>query len=123
MAAAIAFRESVQGANAQEARSLYGWRRIKGRSSARKFARQAFNLKMQGSAGDLLRKLLRDLSARLPPEVRMVHQEFDALVLTCPAPMAADVEDTLKVTMANVATLSVPLVAKTRHGATLADVS
>ena len=45
------------------------------------------------------------------------------MILTCPAPMAARVEVILEAAMETVAELSVPLVAKTRHGATLADVS
>jgi DNA polymerase I-like protein with 3'-5' exonuclease and polymerase domains len=83
----------------------------------------AFNLKMQGSAGDLLRKLLRDLNANLPRGARVVHQEFDAVVVTCPVDMAVTIEPLLKQTMENVASLCVPLRVKTKHGATLADVS
>lgn len=123
LADAIAFRTRVHQANTRSASSLYGWRRQRGQQSARDFAGQAFNLKMQGSAADLLRKLLRDLASVLPPDARVVHQVFDAVVLTCPAAMVATVETILKKTMENVDTLSVPLVAKTKRGATLADVS
>ncbi len=119
----LAFRKSVQESDTTSARSLLGWRRLRSTQSPAKFARQAFNLRMQGSAADLLRKLLRDLHAALPASVRVVHQEFDAVILTCPAPQAVAVEALLKNTMENVAKLTVPLVAKTKHGATLAAVS
>lgn len=120
---AMAFRDEVQANSTAIATSMYGWRRLRGTASPKTFARQAFNLRMQGSASDLLRKLLRDLKEVLPPEARVVHQEFDAVILTCPATMAARVEVILEAAMEAVADLSVPLVAKTKHGATLADVS
>jgi DNA polymerase I-like protein with 3'-5' exonuclease and polymerase domains len=78
---------------------------------------------MQGSAADLFRKLLRDLASSRPAGVRLVHQEFDAVIVSCPASDATSVEAWLKQSMESVASLSVPLVAKTKHGATLADVS
>lgn len=119
----IQFRTDVQEGATDAAVSMYGWRRLRGTASAAKFARRAFNLKMQGSGADLFRKLLRDLKAGLPADTRVVHQEFDAVVLTCPTAMASGVKATLKRTMEGVAQLSVRLVADTKHGATLADVS
>jgi DNA polymerase I-like protein with 3'-5' exonuclease and polymerase domains len=120
---AIAYRERVQAIETMSARTMGGWRRVRGTESRAKFARMAFNLKMQGSAGDLLRKLLRDLNGSLPQGARVVHQEFDAVVVTCPVDMAVTIEPLLKQTMENVASLGVPLRVKTKHGATLADVS
>jgi DNA polymerase I-like protein with 3'-5' exonuclease and polymerase domains len=120
---AMAYRERVHATETISARTMGGWRRVRGTESRAKFARMAFNLKMQGSAGDLLRKLLRDLNGSLPPGASVVHQEFDAVVVTCPVDMAVTIEPLLKLTMENVASLSVPLRVKTKHGATLADVS
>jgi hypothetical protein len=123
LATALAFRQGVHRTDKVVGRSLYGWQRRRGTASPSQFKRRAFNLRMQGTAADLLRKLLRDLRAGLPRTARVVHQEFDAVILTCPEPDAQAVEATLKHTMENVATLTVPLVAKTKHGGTLAAVS
>jgi hypothetical protein len=121
--AAMAFRDQVQKADTSMAHSLSGWRRVRGDGLPSEFARAAFNLRMQGSAADLFRKLLRDLASSRPAGVRLVHQEFDAVIVSCPASDATSVEAWLKQSMESVASLSVPLVAKTKHGATLADVS
>lgn len=117
------FRQRFVTGSTSQATSLRGWRRLAGETSEKKFARQAFNLTMQGSAADLLRQLLRDLRRCLPTGARLAHQEFDAVVLTCPVAMAPDVERVLKQTMEGVANLTVPLVAKTKSGPTLAAVS
>ena len=53
----------------------------------------------------------------------MVHQEFDAVIVSCPTAIVDSVKETLKATMENVAQLSVPLVAKVKDGATLDDIS
>ena len=120
---AVDFRRDVVKVNRDVARSTAGWPRYRGAEDRRTFQRRAFNLVMQGFAGDLMRRLLRDLKDALPPDARVCHQEFDAVIVTCPAPAVAQVEAILRTTMENVAALSIPLLVKTKHGATLADVS
>jgi DNA polymerase I-like protein with 3'-5' exonuclease and polymerase domains len=120
---AIEFRAKVQKDDTLTAKSLYGWRRVRGDETPSEWARRAFNLRMQGTAADLLRKLLRDLASSMPADTRLVHQEFDAVILSCPAQMGPQMEGWLRGKMEAVASLSVPLVAKTKHGATLAAVS
>jgi len=120
---AIEFRAQVQKADTSTAKSLYEWRRVRGDETPSEWARRAFNLRMQGTAADLLRELLRDLASNMLAHTKLVHQEFDSVILSCPAFMGPGVELWLKGKMEAVASLSVPLVADTKHGATLAAVS
>jgi DNA polymerase-1 len=123
LATAVTYRDGVHATDRQSARSMFGWRRQRALETPAKFARRAFNLRMQGTAADLLRKLLRALDVALPARARVVHQDFDAVTLVCPTEDVAAVEALLKATMEKVETLNVPLVAKTTHGATLADLA
>ena len=122
----IAFRKKF-GAEARrsgEARSLWGWRRRwQPGVGPQAFERKAFNLLAQGSAADILRALLRALHAVLPPGVAIVHQEFDAVILRCPAELAPKVAADLKQTMEHIAPLRVQLKARIKIGPTLAAVS
>lgn len=120
---ALAFRDQVQATETDSAASMYGWRRRRGLASPQKFARIAFNLKMQASAADLLRRLMRALASLLPSGARVIHQEFDAVIVTCRREMAESVAALLKFTMENIASLSVPLLAKVKIGSTLWGVS
>jgi len=109
----------------KEARSLFGWRRRWHRpdASPQDFKRQAFNLLAQGSAADVLRRLLRELRRVLPKEVALVHQEFDSVILRCPAARASDIKVLLKTTMESAVPLNVPLEADIKSGPTLAHLS
>ena len=101
-----------------------GWRRKRQAGDSRqRFERRGFNLLMQGAAASLLRRVLRELRANLPAGVHLVYQEFDSVVLACPQGQQLQIEEVVKGTMENIATLSVPLRARMKHGATLADVS
>ena len=51
---AIAFRKQVQKGDTLTAKSLYGWRRVRGDDTPSEWARRAFNLRTQGTAADLL---------------------------------------------------------------------
>jgi DNA polymerase I-like protein with 3'-5' exonuclease and polymerase domains len=50
---ALEFRKHVHKTDNVIARSLYGWRRRRRNHTRAEFARAAFNLRMQGTAGDL----------------------------------------------------------------------
>ena len=74
--------------------------------------RMAMNAPFQGSAADLIKKAMINLSAALGteiPEARLLLQVHDELVLECPEALAGRTAALAKKTMEGAATLNVPL--------------
>lgn len=94
---------------------------INGGSGPRKKAaeRAAINAPMQGTAADLIKKAMVAVQAKLDaekPEIQVIMQVHDELVFELPASEAEWVREHIPAVMAQVAELSVPLLAEVGFG-------
>ena len=81
--------------------------------------RVALNMPIQGTAADIIKIAMINVSKRLFAEglrARLILQVHDELIVECPESEADYVSQILRQEMENAATLSVPLVADTRAG-------
>jgi DNA polymerase I len=118
--------ETVELAHAQGyVETVFGRRlylpEINGGNSPRKKAaeRAAINAPMQGTAADLIKKAMIAVQAKLDaekPEIQVIMQVHDELVFELPASEADWVREHIPAVMAEVAALSVPLLAEVGIG-------
>jgi DNA polymerase-1 len=87
--------------------------------------RQAMNTPVQGSAADLIKKAMIDLSAELQRrgmKSRLILQIHDELLLEVPEAEAEAAKELVKQVMEGALALDVPLVADARFGPSWAAV-
>ena len=87
--------------------------------------RVALNMPIQGTAADIIKIAMINVSNRLKAEKltgRLILQVHDELIAECPESEAEAVSLVLREEMENAARLSVPLIAETRYGASWYDV-
>ena len=81
--------------------------------------RVALNMPIQGTAADIMKIAMINVSRRLSAEglkARLILQVHDELIVECPENEADDVSVLLREEMENAAKLSVPLVTETNVG-------
>jgi DNA polymerase-1 len=81
--------------------------------------RVALNMPIQGTAADIIKIAMINVSRRLRAEnlsARLILQVHDELIVECPENEAEIVSTVLREEMENAAQLSVPLIAETRKG-------
>lgn len=124
-------RETIEAAKENKfVETIFGRRRYLPELASSNFNLRAFgervarNMPIQGSAADIIKIAMINVSRRLREEnlnVRLILQVHDELIVEAPEAEAITVANILKVEMENAAKLNVPLVADANIGKTWFD--
>ena len=117
-------RMKLQGSERGYAETLFGRRRplpeLREKGARRSFGeRVAMNMPVQGTAADIIKLAMVQVSQRLRqelPECRLILQVHDELLIEAPADQADHAAALLRETMENVISLKVPLLAEVKTG-------
>ena len=93
----------------------------KSRADREAAERNAINTPMQGTAADLIKLAMLRVAARMAdehPDVALILQVHDELLLECPSSKAREVAEVVKREMEGAYPLDVPLVAELHSGKT-----
>ena len=117
-------RMKQQGHERGYAETLFGRRRplpeLREKGARRSFGeRVAMNMPVQGTAADIIKLAMVQVSDRLRrelPECRLILQVHDELLIEAPESQAAQASALLRQTMEQVTALQVPLQAEVKTG-------